>query len=117
MNNRIQIIENNLNIKLPEEYKQFIINKGLISDSYEVYGYIENMDISKIPCVIGATKLYKENYKNIKDNEIVIAFDDYKNNPIIINEDNNIYNVDYNEKKLIAKSFNEWLENYKNENN
>lgn len=114
MNNRIQIIESNLNIKLPEEYKHFIINKGLISDSFEVYGYIENIDINKIPCVIAATTLYKRDYKNIDDNELVIAFDDYENNPITLDEYNNVYTVSHFEKKLIAKSFNEWLNNYEN---
>jgi hypothetical protein len=72
MNNRINIIEKELNVNLPNSYKNFIQKTGVISDERgEIFGYIENMDIDKIPCVIGATKLYKKNYKNISDKDIM----------------------------------------------
>ena len=117
MNKRINTIEYNLNIIISSEYKDFIIKYGLISDNFEVYGYIENIDIDKIPCVIGATYLYKETYKKISSNEIVIAFDDYLNSPIILNTDNNnIYCIKDNNKVLIETSFNLWLQKYKDTN-
>jgi hypothetical protein len=116
MSNEIQLIEDDLKVKLPEEYKQFIINNGLISNDIEVYGYVKNMDVNKIPCVIGATKLYKKNYDNIKNNEIVIAFDEYNNTPIVLNEDNVVYSISYNKRKLLNNSFSQWLKEYINEN-
>ena len=111
MSKRIKIIEENLNIILPSDYKDFINNIGLISDERgEVFGYIENIDIEKIPCVIGATKLYKEDYKNISDKEIVINFDDFKNAPVVLNtEDEHIYSVEFEKKSKIDSNFKDWL--------
>ena len=111
MSNRTKIIEKNLNVILPEDYKKFIDNIGIISNERgEVFGYIENIDINKIPCVIGATKLYKEDYKNISTKEIVISFDDFKNSPIILDTKNgSIYNVDFNKKTQISLNFIKWL--------
>jgi len=85
MSNRIKLLEDNLNVILPQAYRSFINETGIISDERgEVYGYIEGIDINKIPCVIGATKLYKQNYLNISSKDIVIAFDDFNNTPIVI---------------------------------
>jgi len=111
MSNRTKIIEENLNVVLPQDYKNFIDDIGIISDENgEVFGYIEGMDIDKIPSVIGATKLYKEDYKTISDKEIVIGFDDFINSPIILNtEDGSIYNFNYDKKTLINSNFTEWL--------
>lgn len=111
MSKRTQVIENNLNVKLPTDYKIFIDDVGIISDENgEVFGYTEGMDIDKIPCVIGATKLYKEDYKNISTKEIVISFDDLKNFPIILDiENGSISNVDFNKKTQISSNFTEWL--------
>jgi len=116
MSNRVKIIEQELNIRLPKEYKDFINNIGLIIDTYEVYGYIESIDINKIPCVIGATRLYKKDYSNINEDEVVIAFDNYLNQPIILNTKNNIYLVDFDKKILLSTSFNEWLKEFRNGN-
>jgi hypothetical protein len=111
MSKRTQIIENNLNVKLPTDYKNFIDDVGIISnENGEVFGYTEGIDIDKIPCVIGATKLYKEDYKIISDKEIVIGFDDFFNSPIILDtEDGSIFNVDFNKKTQISSNFIEWL--------
>lgn len=112
MRDRVKNIEKNLQVTLPQDYKDFIETFGVISDERgEIFGYIENIDIEKLPCVIGATKLYKKDYNNILDNEIVISFDDMKNMPIILNTENgNIYNINYQEKNKINSSFQEWLD-------
>ena len=111
MSSRTKIIEDNLNVNLPQDYKKFIDDIGIISDERgEIFGYIENIDIEQIPCVIGATKLYREDYNNISNKEIVINFDDFKNIPIILDtEDGSIYNVDFNQKTQISPNFTEWL--------
>jgi len=111
MSHRTKIIEDNLNVNLPQDYKNFIDDVGIISDERgEIFGYIENIDIEKIPCVIGSTKLYKEDYKNISNKEIVINFDDFKNAPIILNTESGIvYDVDFNQKTQISSNFAEWL--------
>ena len=111
MSNRTKIIEENLNVILPRSYKNFIDDTGIITnDNGEVFGYIEGMDIDKIPCVIGATKLYKKDYKNISENEIIISFDDFENLPIVLNtKDGSVYNVDFDKKTQINSNFTEWL--------
>lgn len=111
MSLRTKIIEEKLNVHLPQDYKEFIDDIGIISDERgEIFGYIENIDIEKIPCVIGATKLYKENYKNISKQEIVINFDDLKNTPIVLDTENgSIYSVDFNQKTQTSSNFAIWL--------
>lgn len=112
MNNRVQMIEDNLNVTLPKNYKNFINKIGIISDERgEVYGYLEKIDIEKIPSVIAATKLYKQDYPNLLSEEIVISFNDFNNTPIILNtKDGKIYDLYHHKKKLIATNFLEWLE-------
>lgn len=111
MSNRTKKIEDCLNVILPKEYKDFIDDIGIISDERgEVFGYIEDVDANKIPCVIGATNSYKEDYKNILDAEVVVSFDDFKNTPIILNtKDGAIYDIGFEKKTKISNDFNEWL--------
>ena len=109
---RSEFVENALKVKLPPDYKEFIDTIGLISDERgEIFGYNENIkDINRIPCVIGATLLYREDYPNISKEEIVISFDDHKNAPIVINTSTGeIYRISHKEKKLISKNFREYL--------
>ena len=114
MKNRVKIIEDNLNVTLPQDYKNFINQIGIISDERgEIYGYLENIDIEKIPCVIGATKLYKQNYPYLLPEDIVIAFDDFRNSPIVLNTKNGKVYVIKNESKIEeASNFLEWLNIY-----
>jgi len=106
-------LEAELGIKLPNEYKIFINETGLISDgSLEVYGYIDGIDENSIPCVIAATKLYKNDYPLITEDELVIQFDDYLNKPVLLNiNDRAIYSVDETQKNKIDSNFNVWLSN------
>jgi len=97
-------------LNFPKEYQEFIEKYGIFSKSgVEVYGLKEGMDNETIPSVIAATKLYAKNY-DIKDNEWVIAFDDFENMPIILTSDNKIYKItDENERIQIADSFSKWF--------
>ena len=109
---RSEFVEKKLNVELPSDYKEFIDSIGFISDERgEIYGYKENIkDSEKIPCVIGATLLYRDDYPNIEENEIVISFDEYKNAPIILNTKNGeVYLVSHKKKELISKTFKEFL--------
>jgi diphthamide synthase subunit DPH2 len=94
----------------PEEYKEFLKKHGIISkNGVEIYGLKEGMENDGIPSVIGATKLYSKDY-DIKENEWVIAFDDFYNMPIIFTSDNKVYRInDNNERIKIADSFNQFL--------
>jgi len=109
---RSEFVENVLKVKLPSDYKEFVDTIGLISDERgEIFGYNENIkDVNKIPCVIGATLLYRKDYPNISEKELVISFDDYENTPIILNTlTGEIYKVSHLQKELISKNFKEYL--------
>ena len=98
-----------LTLSMPKEYKDFIEKYGFISkNGIEIYGLIENIDNNLLPSVIAATKLYKKDYK-LKDDEIVISFDDFLNCPVVLDNDNFVYNVHLDKKEKIANSFNEWF--------
>jgi len=109
---RSEFVENALKVKLPSDYKEFIDTIGLISDERgEIFGYNENIkDTTKIPCVIGATRLYKMDYPNISEKEIVVSFDDYENTPIVLNTSTGeIYRISHKKKERVSKSFREYL--------
>jgi len=97
-------------LNFPTEYQEFIEKYGVFSkNGVEIYGLKDGMSDDAIPSVIAATKLYSKNY-DIKENEFVIAFDDYENCPIILTADNKIYKItDNNQREKIADSFNEWF--------
>jgi len=111
MKDRIKIIENILNVDLPEDYKDFINNIGLISDERgEIYGYIEGMNINKIPSIIAATKLYKKDYQSLLPEDIVISFDEFQNSPVILNTLNGkIYFIENDRKVEKFPSFSDWF--------
>jgi hypothetical protein len=79
-------LETILGISLPEDYSEFI-NKigylGLGNISTEVYGYQSDFDIEKIPCVVAATKLNREDYK-LKNHEIVISHTGYEDYIVVL---------------------------------
>ncbi len=98
-----------LSLEVPKEYMDFIDKHGIISkNGIEIYGLIDNIDNNLLPSVIAATKLYKEDYK-LKDDEIVITFDDFLNCPVVLDNDNVVYNVYLDKREKIANSFNEWF--------
>jgi len=111
MIDRVKIIEDILKVNLPEDYKNFIKNIGLISDERgEIYGYIEGMNINKIPSIIAATKLYKKNYQSLLPEDIVISFDEFQNSPVILNTLNGkIYFIEKTRKVEKFPSFSDWF--------
>ena len=101
------------NFKDYKEYYDFLNNYGIISQNgIEIYGLKKNLDNKKIPSVIAATKLYG-NY-DLKEDEIVISFDDFYNCPIVLNKNNEVFLVCLESRKKIFNSFNEWLKDIKN---
>ena len=71
-----EIVEDHLGCKLPNDYSNFLnsVGYGVVND-LEIFGYSdETVDINQLPCVVGATKLYRKNI--LADCEIAIASDD-----------------------------------------
>ncbi len=110
--NRASVIEKQLNVKLSSDYKNFIDNYGdYEKDGFEIYGYTEDyIDTEKIPCVIGATKLYRKDY-NLSPHEIVIGHAGFEDFIIVLDLITGvIYEKNMTGKKTkLAKSFEEWF--------
>jgi len=79
MTNRSAFVELNLGVKLPFDYADFLNKKGMMEiDGLEIFGYCECIqDIEKIPCVIGATRLYRPLYQ-LEDHHIVLGASGYE---------------------------------------
>ncbi len=110
--NRSKLAEKYLKVKLPQAYKDFIDKIGyLVKGNYEIFGLSDDMqNLNTIPCVIGATKLYKKDYALITDEDIVISYDPLLNNPIVLNTKNGkVYLIDFEKRRLLAENFNEFL--------
>lgn len=109
----IKIIETTLSLTLPKEYAKFIEEIGVYRGEYfDVYGYDESIeDIEAYPCVIGMTHSYAKDNALMKPQDIMIHFDECLNSIVALDcESGVVYNIDFEERKEIAKSFEEWFE-------
>jgi len=102
-----------LGISLPEDYREFIDKTGylgLSNISTEVYGYRSDFDIEKIPCVIAATKLNREDYK-LQNYEIVISHTGYEDYIVVLDTiSSSVFELNLvGDKKKLADSFSSWL--------
>jgi hypothetical protein len=106
-------LETLLGISLPEDYRGFIDKTGYLglgNISTEVYGYQSDFDIEKIPCVIAATKLNKEDYK-LKSHEIVISHTGFEDYIVVLDTiSGSVFELNLvGDKTKLADSFSSWL--------
>lgn len=106
-------IQLQLNVNLPEDYKEFLDKTGylcLSSISLEIYGYKQGFDIEKLPCVIAATRNNKEDYP-IDLKEIVISHAGYEDRIIILDtQTGHVFELSLDGyKEKLANSFSDWL--------
>ena len=110
-NDRVKIVESELHVTLPDDYRDFLTDYGFYDkDGLEIYGYTERFsDIDKIPCVIGATKLYREGH-NLSEDHIVIGHTGFENYIITLNtKTNRVYETDGSNSKYLGE-FKSWFE-------
>ena len=110
---RVRFVEKHLKVKLPSDYATFLSTFGDYEmEGFEIYGYNEAyQDINKIPCVIGATKLYAQDY-NLDLHQIVIAHSGFEDFIVILDtKTNEIFEKSTTGKvNPIAKNFHSWFE-------
>lgn len=109
-----------LGISLPEDYRGFIDETGYLelgNISTEVYGYRPDFDIEKIPCVIAATKLNREDYK-LKNHEIVISHTGFEDYIVVLDTiSGSVFELNLvGDKKKLADSFSGWLAGMQSKN-
>lgn len=109
-----------LGISLPEDYRGFIDETGYLelgNISTEVYGYRPDFNIEKIPCVIAATKLNREDYK-LKNHEIVISHTGFEDYIVVLDTiSGSVFELNLvGDKKKLADSFSGWLAGMQSKN-
>lgn len=117
MTNRSAFVEQNLGVKLPSDYAIFLNEKGIMEIcGLEIFGYCECIqDIEKIPCVIGATRLYRLLY-DLEDNFIVLGASGYEEILFVLDiQSGKVYETGFDWRHQIADSFDQWLQSLKGE--
>jgi len=109
-----EAVEKEFNVKLPEDYRDFIDTHGYLcleNLGLEIYGHQSSFCMTKIPSVVAATRLYCKDY-DLEKKYIVISHTGFEDYIIILD----IYSDEVSEinttgdKKIIAKSFQEWFD-------
>jgi hypothetical protein len=112
-----EFVESKLNIKLSDQYVEFLDNFGDYEyQGGEIYGYSsEYIFIDKIPCVIGATRLYKDSH-HLKDSEIAISHSGFEDVIVVLdNLSGNIIEIRGNGTRIkIDESFDNWFSRIRN---
>lgn len=109
--NRVRIVEEALDVTLPVEYAEFVKTRGIDEAvGIEIYGYDERVqDVDRIPCVIGATRLYQSDYE-LAPSEIVVAHTFYEDEIIVLDTTTgHVFSLSHDGRKQIAASFGDWL--------
>lgn len=109
-----------LGVSLPEDYREFINKIGYLSldnISTEIYGYKPDFDIEKLPCVVAATKLNKEDYR-LQNYEIVISHTGFEDYIVVLDTvSGSVFELNLTEdKKKLANSFAIWLSAMRSKN-
>lgn len=108
---RVKTVESALGIKVPADYARFLDKYGIYQeDGEEVYGLDDSItDTDQIPCVIGATKMWRIN-DGLDHKFLLVAHSGYEDEVICLNnEDGAVYRWAQGKAKKIAGSFSEWF--------
>ncbi len=119
MQNSAQL-EKLMGVRMPSDYKEFIDKTGYLclnNLGIEVYGYMKDFDIEKIPCVVAATMLNKKAYA-LEDSEIVISHTGFEEMITILDcNAGKVSELGFDGvRRVKAKSFSEWLSQMTSQN-
>jgi hypothetical protein len=111
MPSREEIVERELGVKLPQDYRAFLDAYGYYEyPGGEVYGLTEEMlDVGEIPCVIGATLRARQLY-NLPKGYLVINHSGFEDEVVCLDtETGHVYIVSHGSMQRTAGSFEEWF--------
>lgn len=111
MRSREEVVEQELGVRLPEEYKSFLRKYGIYEYAGgEIYGVTEKMvDLGEIPCVIGATRNAQKIFALPKE-YLVINHTGFEDEIVCLDtKTGGIYLIHQGTSELIADSFGEWF--------
>lgn len=123
MNSNRQLSETvgkELKLRLPEDYRNFIDESGYIcfdNLGIEIYGHRDGFSMTKIPSVVAATRLYRDDYGLEKDH-IVISHTGFEDYIVVLDiSSGQVIEVSaFGNKEVVADSFREWFSNIKEKN-
>ncbi len=104
-------VEKELGVNIPSDYANFLDEYGTYEeDDVEIYGLDDEViDINKIPCVIGATKILREAI-DLPERFLVIQHTGYEGEIICLDTKSGaIYLISDHKQDRIADSFSEWF--------
>jgi hypothetical protein len=112
MSSRRQTVEKALGVRVPAQYEVFLITFGdYEARGIQVFGITDDtMDMEKMPCVIGATKI-RRRFHGLPHRFIVLHYTGMEDEFICLDtEDEKVYSISrlYGNHK-IADSFDEWF--------
>lgn len=108
---RTQAVQQALDVELPQDYAEFLETYGTYeSEGAEVYGIDDEiLDIEKIPCVIGATKILRKN-ADLPDFYIVVHHTGLEGQVVCIDSrSGEVVLVTPTSTEMLYGSFNEWF--------
>jgi len=113
MSSRKEIVEKELQVRVPSQYAAFLEKYGIYDPpGVEVYGINDKLlHYDGIPCVIGATKNYRRT-ENLPHRFLVIHHTGIEDEIICLDTENEkVYSIsgEFGNHK-IADSFDEWFE-------
>lgn len=103
----IENFENNLSIKLGNEYKSFLLEFGTLEVEYlEFYGYTKNPENS-----LNALALTKEQRESIKDfpKNLIVFFNAGDGSYYCVDSDDKVYRCIYNRCGQLEVTFKDFL--------
>jgi len=113
MPSRTEIVEQELGVKVPAQYRAFLEKYGIYDPpGVEVYGITENLlHYNGVPCVIGVTRSYRK-MDFVPHRFLVIHHTCIEDEIICLDtEDEKVYAISrvFGNRK-VADSFNEWFQ-------
>ena len=112
MPSKAQIVEAALGVKVPKQYERFLNKYGIYRTfGIDVFGIDDDLlSYEGIPCVIGATKIYRKEY-NYPHRLLVLQYTGFEDEFVCLDTENEkIYIMSrYTGNRKIADSFDEWF--------
>jgi len=108
---RVEKVEKALGVELPRDYADFLEREGIGQrGETEIYGYREDVtDLGKIPCVVGATRLYGAT-RELPPRFLVVAHTGFEDVVAVLDaETGKVHEAGREGMREVAASFGEWL--------
>jgi hypothetical protein len=113
MRSRKEIVEQELGVKVPDQYAAYLERYGIFHTfGIEVYGISDDLSTYEgVPCVIGATKMYRQD-EDLPHRFLVLQHTGIEDEFICLDtQDEKVYSMSWDlGNHKVADSFDEWFQ-------